>query len=499
MVLKSAEEQTDGDGGDTDKQSPMFAKGVSFVELGLSSGLIARLEKCGISSPTNVQAKLIPRAMEGAEDLVVASETGSGKTFAYALPVIQEFLNNPTSEVEARALVLVPTQELSAQLVRQVSMLETNAEVATLGGDKFSVPKGSLIVCCTPRTFLDRAYAADFADIRWLIIDEADMLLEGSFRRDVEEILYKFRRPLSVSYKRRMKRSGATPPTTSHPQPGQAQIIFLGATFPEWVGDKVKSVSRWIRRRYPDAVDVRTDLIHRINPLLEEQWIDIQDDDPMEKLAEVIRQGPDGQVLVFCNTADTALSVYGFLNKVPAFKNDVRITHKSLSWKDRLAEVDCFREGAGRILVSTDVAARGLDLGKNISHVVQYNFATNVVSYLHRIGRTARAGRNGVATHLVGQEGRALAEEIRGANRGLLENMFSRNRNLSNKRKKQKLRENPQGYEKGIHRRQWDALREKNKDTDEGREDTEDGVEVDSSPFFDDPSDKKKKGWREVY
>ncbi|KAJ8903941.1 hypothetical protein NDN08_000472 [Rhodosorus marinus] len=473
----------------------MFAKGVNFADLGLSSGLIARLEKCGISSPTNVQAKLIPRVMEGTEDLVVASETGSGKTFAYALPVIQEFLNNPASEVEARALVLVPTQELSAQLIRQVSMLETDAEVATLGGDKFSVPRGSLIVCCTPRTFLDRAYAADFADIRWLIIDEADMLLEGSFRRDVEEILYKFRRPLSVSYKRKMKRSGAKSPTTSHPQPGQAQIIFLGATFPEWVGDKVKSVSRWIRRRYPDAVDVRTDLIHKINPLLEEHWIDVKDDDPMEKLAEVIRHGPDGQVLVFCNTADTALSVYGFLNKKPTFKNDVRITHKSLSWKDRLVEIDCFREGEGRILVSTDVAARGLDLGKNITHVVQYNFGTNVVSYLHRIGRTARAGRNGLATHLVGQEGRALAEEIKGANRGLLESMFSRNRNLSNKRKKQRLRENPQGYEKGAHRRQWDALREKNG----GREETEDGVEIDSSPFFDDPSDKKKKGWREVY
>lgn len=268
-----------------------------------------------------------------------------------------------------------------------------------------------------------------------------------------------------------------------------------------------------IRRKFPDIVNVRTELLHRINPLLEEEWIDVENLDRYQELIDVIQSGPEGQVMVFCNSMKSSAKVAEFLEN--NIEEEIAVCHrvshfdppdgfvsttflpqlarrpwtkpfrlfsrpegfslrkvsvltssrlgcvisllsdcetqtantppkKDVRAQERIAILDEFRLGKKKVLVCTDVAARGIDLGAGVSHVVQFEFANNVVHYLHRIGRTARAGLSGLATNFYDKEGRTLALEIKGENRGVLEKMFSRNRNLSNRRKKVARRE--QGY-----------------------------------------------------
>jgi len=451
------------------EKTHMFADDVKFEDFDLSEPLLKSLEKCGFTSPTVVQKKVLPATLRATEDIVIASETGSGKTLSYLLPVIDEFVRkrerDPDVKAHVRALVLVPSQELTAQIMRFVDQLNLGVKATVLAGERFTVPPDTLIVASTPRAFGDRAELHDFADLRCIVVDEADMLLEGSFKDETTRVLDTFRKPLSRRKIVEMERRGEE--FSSHPQPGQPHLIFVGATYPHWIGDKVRSVVRFIEKRYPDVLNIRTDFIHRSNPLLTETWIDTQGIDTVEKLVEVVKGGPPGQVMVFCNTVKSVDMIAEALSSSPSVLGGVQAVHRSMQMSDRIRILDEFRENKFRVLVCTDLVARGMDLGSNVSHVIQYEFGPNVVNYLHRIGRTARAGYSGQATHFYDGEQRALAEDIIRANRTGLEAMFSRNRNFRNRKKKQFRRENPDQYDRGAHRRKYAHLMNQDVDDDE--------------------------------
>jgi len=231
------------------------------------------------------------------------------------------------------------------------------------------------------------------------------------------------------------------------------QFVFVGATYPDWVGDRVKSVVKFLQMRFPGAEFMRTDLLHRASPKIEHQWKYFDADEPQGHLKLLESVLTDQKTMVFVNSVAKAKEVSSFLRSLasedsPFIKTPevVGALHKEIPPDERTQTIDAFRMGTKSILVSTDLASRGLDFGL-IGHIVQAEFAPNVTQFLHRVGRTARASfllsgpERYLATHIVCQQRSELADEIRRlseADEGAagLGAAFSRNRSFRRKLKK---------------------------------------------------------------
>ncbi|CEM01595.1 unnamed protein product [Vitrella brassicaformis CCMP3155] len=465
--IQSQGESITGQAGSFDETSldAFYGEYVPFSSLRLHPSLVQQLSQTGKDTATLIQALGIPSILTG-DDVIVGAETGSGKTLAYLVPLLDRLLRENEREGEAeasdgsggntdrsrmypRAVVMVPNRELCDQVYRWAQELARPLGVTTemVWGGYESWPftpaqPAPDVLICTP-LFLGRFTKGGcvkdislFQSVDTLVVDEADLLLDGGYKKDLEAVLTVFRR------------SGRQGAPTQH--------IMVAATLPNRGSG---SVDAFLERRFPEALRVRNSLMHQHLPGMQQDFIPIGYDastrDRLNMLVDKVtemqrdrasRGGEEavdvGKTIIFANTVNSAKAVANALFDVGI---PVVPCHADLRAAERISNLDAFRRGISSILVCTDLAARGLDIPR-IATVIQFDFAPNVVAHLHRVGRAARAGRAGHAINFYGkdsedlvsmiQESLKVAEE-RGSDGGLLEQAFSRNRSLRKKLRKQ--------------------------------------------------------------
>lgn len=354
---------------------------IGFTELGLSKPVTRAIQDLGYCTPTEIQAKTIPVAMTG-KDLMASAQTGSGKTAAYALPII-ECLQDP--EKLPRALILAPTRELVLQVEEQFELFSKYCDlrVATVyGGVKYNaqiaaLKKGVDIIVATPGRLLDHMErrTVDLSAIEILVLDEADRMLDMGFMPQVNKIVQK----LST----------------------ERQTMMFSATFDQQVE---RIAARYLIE--PVRISVNT---QRVDPVeIEQKIYHVEEFSKDELLVKLIDEMSMKSVLVFTGTKRRATWVKDRLREQNVSAEEI---HGDIAQSQREQILSQYRDGEFPVLVATDLAARGIDIPA-ISHVINYDIPESPDDYVHRIGRTGRAGRSGVAVSFVSNEQRHLVRDI---------------------------------------------------------------------------------------
>ena len=329
------------------------------------------LHSLGITEPTPVQALAIPIALKGV-DLIATAQTGTGKTLGYSLPSMTRLAAERVRR--NRMLVLVPTRELAVQVetvMRHHAKALHLATALVYGGVGMNeqaerLRKGVDVVVATPGRLLDHIGRgnADFRSLEILVLDEADRMLDMGFLPDIKRIIAKL--------------------------PRERQTMMFSATFAPELERLAKDMLREPERVTVGAVAMPVDTVRQL-------VVPVRQDDKSKMLLQIIEEEHMDQAIVFLRTKSRTDRVARFLKKEG--HNAVPI-HGDLSQSQRQKALQGFREGKHEILVATDVAARGLDI-QEISHVINYDVPENPDDYVHRIGRTARAQREGDAITFV--------------------------------------------------------------------------------------------------
>lgn len=340
----------------------------TFKDLGISQETLKSLEDLGYSKPTEIQEKAIPAVLSG-KDLVAQAQTGTGKTAAFGIPIV-ESVN--TKQKKIQALVLVPTRELAIQVAKEIKDLGKNKKVFVLsvyGGKSMKhqidfLKKGNdVVIVGTPgrvKDLLERGFLK-LDNVKMFVLDEADRMLEMGFIEDIEDIM---------SY-----------------LPEDRQNLLFSATMPKEI---LELAQEFLNEDYqtikvkPDEITVEKikQIIYRVDPK-----------NKFNKLIEVLSQNQAEKTIIFTQTKLEADQLSEDLSK-EGF--GVSAIHGDFSQKKRETVLHNFRTGKLKILVATDVAARGLDI-KGVELVINYGLPKNAESYVHRIGRTGRAGKEGTA------------------------------------------------------------------------------------------------------
>ncbi|MBY0434372.1 MAG: DEAD/DEAH box helicase [Cyclobacteriaceae bacterium] len=344
----------------------------SFETLGLSSGLVESVQLLGFETPTPIQEKAIPVLLKGDRDFVGLAQTGTGKTAAFGLPLL-ELIDEKSKHTQA--LVLAPTRELGLQITND---LETFSEkfksfniVAVYGGASISeqirkVKRGAQIIVATPGRLIDLIdrKAISLSTIQYVVLDEADEMLNMGFKEDLDKIL---------SF-----------------TPEEKKTWLFSATMPREV--------RAIMKNYmSDPFELTVGEQNSGNVNIEHRYVLVQERDKYPALKRILDFNPDIFGLIFCRTRIDTQKVAEMLMK-DGYNADS--LHGDLTQQQRDRVMIKFRQRALQILVATDVAARGIDV-EDISHVIHLNMPDEMEFYTHRSGRTARAGKKGISIALV--------------------------------------------------------------------------------------------------
>ena len=355
---------------------------MSFSEFKLSPPLLQAVEDEGFEAPTPIQVEAIPPLVDG-EDVVGCAQTGTGKTVAFILPSLEKILGSKPRSRRPKMVVLAPTRELALQIADEARRFGKHTPVqvcSVYGGSSISkqtdmLKKGVDVVVATPGRLMDHMRRGNvaFDDVEILVLDEADRLLDMGFLPDMRKIIGEMPKD------RQTMMFSATMPT---PVQGLANEFLRD---PEWIDIKAATPPETLTQvLYPVPKHLKTDLLLAI---LEEKDVD--------------------SMLLFTRTKVNA-DMVGRNLKDAGVNADV--IHGDFSQGRRLSALRKFKQGKVRVLVATNIAARGLDI-EDISHVVNYDVPQHPEDYVHRIGRTARANAEGVAITLVTPEDeRAVAK-----------------------------------------------------------------------------------------
>ncbi|MEH6499697.1 MAG: DEAD/DEAH box helicase [Pseudoalteromonas distincta] len=346
-----------------------------FSEFALHERLLKGLEELKFDTPTQVQEAAIPLAIEG-NDLHVIAQTGSGKTGAFVLPLLQRLMTEDSQALEPRALILLPTRELARQILSEVQRFAKftfiKAELIT-GGEDFKVQSAKMrknpdIIIATPGRALEHLAANSLilSSIQVLVLDEADRMLDMGFTEDV------------------MKLANACPP--------ERQTMLFSATKGSAA---LKRVVEEVQRT-PHLLQLST--VRDDTPAITQQVIAADDQAHKEALLKwlLVNESP-GKAIVFTNTRVMADRLNGVLR---AMDLRVYVLHGEKDQKDRKLAIERLKQGSVGVLVATDVAARGLDIDE-LDLVINFDMPRSGDDYLHRVGRTGRAGAEGVAISLI--------------------------------------------------------------------------------------------------
>ncbi|MFM7133436.1 MAG: DEAD/DEAH box helicase [Planctomycetota bacterium] len=353
-----------------DQNAPdTFVLDRTFHDLGLKAAILEGLTARGFKHPTRIQAALIPVALSG-KDVLGQAKTGTGKTAAFGLPLLQ--MLDPSAAFSA--LVLVPTRELAIQVARELQELGSFAKVATVpvyGGQPIDkqlplLKKGPPIIVGTPGRVMDLAERGilPFAEFRFAILDEVDRMLDIGFRDDIRKILGRLKK---------------TP-----------QTIFVSAT----ISPEIEKLARSYMKEPEKIVTFEKSLTVS---QVKQTYFTVERWDKRRLLLHLLKKEKPQLAVVFCRTKRAVDEVAEFLERN---KIDAHAMHGDMYQKKRDKVMDRLREGDLSVLVASDLAARGLDVD-DITHVVNYDMPEDPEVYVHRIGRTARAGRGGVAWSFV--------------------------------------------------------------------------------------------------
>mgnify|MGYP002377731038 CR=1 FL=1 len=338
----------------------------AFEALGLSPAILAGVRDLGYTTPTTIQEKSAPIILAG-KDLIGASQTGTGKTAAFGLPAMTR-LGAPG---KMRLLILEPTRELAVQVTEALIGLaaHTGLRIVSIyggvgyGAQREALEKGVDIVVATPGRLLDFMGDGTFspADIQILILDEVDRMLDMGFLPDVRRIVEK--------------------------TPSNRQTLFFSATMPP----QIKSLADWALKE-PESVEVGI----RFSPAetVSHYLYPVASDQRTELLLAILKQTHFTSVMIFTRTKVQADELYSELIALGEYK--VAVMHSDIKQRDREAALKGFREGTFDVIVATDLAARGLDVS-GVTHVINFCVPDNPEDYVHRIGRTGRAKKEGDA------------------------------------------------------------------------------------------------------
>ena len=344
---------------------------LSFESLGLSEARVRHLENLGFTTPTNIQTQAIPHLLAG-RDIVGQSQTGTGKTAAFSLPILEQIDPNQKA---VQALILTPTRELAVQVSQAITSFVGDQGVRVLaiyGGQAIDrqilqLKRGVQIVVGTPGRVIDLLDRGNLKldQINWLVLDEADEMLSMGFIDDVEKIL--------------------------EAAPNEHQTALFSATMPVSIRRLVTKFLRspvTVTVEQPKAAPAR---INQIAYLIPRQWT------KANALLPILEKEDPESALIFVRTRRTAAEL---TNQLQSAGHSVDEYHGDLTQQARERLLLRFRNKQVRWVIATDIAARGLDID-DLTHVINYDLPDSVEAYVHRIGRTGRAGKEGTAIALV--------------------------------------------------------------------------------------------------
>ena len=359
----------------------IFDTSVTFTSMGLHESLLKGIANAGFEHPTDIQAKLIPQALAG-HDIIGQAKTGTGKTAAFALPI----LHKADKDVAMQALILVPTRELAAQVAAEIDDLGMFTPIRTtciIGGESMShqirsVKHGGHIIVGTPGRIMDMhgRRQIHFNNVRFCVLDEVDRMLDIGFREDIRKILGSIKR--------------------------EHQTIFVSAT----IDPAIEQLAR--RHLREDVYKIMTASGALTVSLVDQQYLPVERWDKRALLLHLLRHEKPATSVVFCRTKATVHRVAEYLRDKGIL---VREIHGDMPQNKRNSVMTQMRSGKLDVLIASDLAARGLDI-VHLSHVINYDLPEDIDLYVHRIGRTARAGRRGVAWSFVTPEQGQLLTEI---------------------------------------------------------------------------------------
>lgn len=352
---------------------------IKFKELGVSDNVLKALKKKGYEEPTPIQELIIPLLLNGNLDIIGQAQTGTGKTAAFGIPIIELIVDKSKT---VQALILVPTRELAVQVSEELNTLKGTRNlhiIPVYGGQSIdqqlrSLNRGVDIVVGTPGRILDhlKRKTLKLENISFLVLDEADEMLNMGFIEDVENILK----------------------TTSE----QKRILLFSATMP-------KPILTIAKKYMGEHEFVSVKKLELTTSLTDQIYFEVSISDRFEALCRIIDIEHDFYGLVFCRTKNDVDNV---ANKLIDRGYDSDALHGDISQFQREKILSKFKKQRINILVATDVAARGIDIN-NLTHVINYSLPQDPESYVHRIGRTGRAGKEGTAiTFITSREYRSL-------------------------------------------------------------------------------------------
>lgn len=344
---------------------------VRYAQLDLSPALMRAIEKKGYVQATPVQAGAIPYFMEW-KDIIAKAPTGTGKTFAFGIPMV-EHIDPESSAVQA--LVLAPTRELAIQIqdeLRDLCAFKEGVRVVCLYGGQpiekqiTQLKKSPQIVVATPGRLMDhmKRHTVRLDQVQTVVLDEADRMLDMGFVRDVTHILDKM--------------------------PQRRNLGMFSAT----ISREVMDIS-WVYQRDPVEITVHADQDNK--PDIAQYRLDVDRGEKADTMARLLDMGDYERVIAFCNTKNMTDRLAGLLSMR---RISCEAIHGDIQQRQREKTLQKFRDGQLRVLVATDVAARGLDID-DVDAVFNYDVPDENEYYIHRIGRTGRAKRHGVAFSLV--------------------------------------------------------------------------------------------------
>jgi ATP-dependent RNA helicase RhlE len=356
---------------------------LKFNELSLHTSLLSNLAGLGYERPTPIQAEAIPLILDG-HDLLGMAQTGTGKTAAFCLPILHQLFTESEGK-GLRALVLAPTRELASQIQQSFESYGKGTRIQSLAvfggvnqkGQVDVLKKGIDVLIATPGRFLDLLEQGHIRlnKIRSLVLDEADRMLDMGFIEDIELIIKKL--------------------------PEARQSMLFSATMPTMVADLARIILT-----NPKKVEVSKNSSTVQN--IDQKIIFCKREDKFQLLRKILKQEERELVVVFTKTKNSADKVKEYLR---FHRIASSVFHGDKSQEDRERALESFKQGGMRILIATDIAARGIDV-QGVSHVINFELPMEAETYVHRIGRTARAGKAGVAITFCDDSEKAIIERI---------------------------------------------------------------------------------------
>jgi ATP-dependent RNA helicase DeaD len=345
----------------------------TFKDLGIGDGYLKGLEELGIVNPTEVQNKTIPKLLGKTTDFIGQAQTGTGKTAAFGLPLLASI---NVKKPQIQVVVIAPTRELAKQVEKQLFRFTKYTDrifsEVVCGGDKIerqleALKRPTHVLVATPGRLMDliRRKAVDLSSVKTLVLDEADEMLKLGFRDDIESVMKLTK--------------------------GERNIWLFSATMP---GGIKKMITKYIS---PEAPFLKIDKKHIVNPNIRNQYILCKEGEKQDRILAFLKDHGEEQGLVFCRTRADTIALGESMEKLDI---SCLVLHGDLMQTERDKVMRMFRKGRARILITTDVSARGIDV-EDLSFVIHYQLPEKNEYYTHRSGRTARAGKTGISLALI--------------------------------------------------------------------------------------------------